>query len=67
MSATAIVMMLLFMAAIWGGLLVSYIMLSRADKSGSAELRTQTTDPGSVVGHGQRSRRRPPRHRCGWD
>ncbi|MFZ2705989.1 MAG: methionine/alanine import family NSS transporter small subunit [Leptotrichiaceae bacterium] len=45
MSATAIVMMLLFMAAIWGGLLVSYIMLSRADKSGSAELRTQTTDP----------------------
>ena len=45
MSATAIVMMLLFMAAIWGGLLVSYFMLSRADKSGSAELRTQTTDP----------------------
>ena len=33
MSPIAICMMLLFMAAIWGGLVYSYIRLTRADRA----------------------------------
>lgn len=44
MSPIAIVMMLLFMAAIWGGLVVSYVMLSRADQSGRIDAAAADPD-----------------------
>lgn len=48
MSLTAIVMMLLFMITIWGGLLVSYIQLTRADRARTPGQASPATGPGET-------------------
>ena len=45
MTPIAIVMMLLFMVAIWGGLIASYIRLTRADRAGTVSLSSTASAP----------------------